>query len=113
MHAKPIIIQLAIPFFMLLFFSLHAQVPVSPEPIVITQPNQTKITIIGVGTGDKPYTETVDGYTLLKNKKGIYMYAQLNKNQKLFPSKLKAHNPEARSKREKKCLEKKFKPHLR
>ncbi len=93
--------------------TLYAQVSVSPNPVEITQSNNSKLTIIGVGTAANPYTETIDGYTLLRNKKGIYVYAKLNKNLKLIPSKLKAHNPKHRTKKELKCLGNQIPKHLK
>ena len=93
--------------------NLYAQVSVSPNPVVITQPDKSTLTIIGKGTSDNPFTETIDGYTLLRNNKGFYVYAKLGKNQKLVPSKLQAHDPDNRTRKELKCLSKNFKPHLR
>jgi len=113
MYANRILILFGIILSSLISKGVIAQVSVSPEPVMITQPNQSKITIVGVGTPAKPYTETMDGYTLLKNKRGIYVYAKLDNNQRLTPSKLKAHNPENRSKKETKCLNKHYIPHLR
>ncbi len=113
MYEKALIRPFGTLVFILFSFSSQAQVVVSPEPIEILQSNGSTLSIIGVGTADNSYTETIDGYTLLRNKKGIYVYAKIDKNQDLTPSKLKAHNPNNRSKRELKCLDKNFKPHLR
>ena len=93
--------------------SLRAQVVVSLEPVIITQADGSTLTIIGVGTADNSYTETIDGYTLLRNKKGIYVYAKSGKSQQLIPSKLKAHNLGSRTRKEIRCLSKNFKPHAR
>lgn len=113
MYEKALIRPFGTLVFILFSCSSQAQAAVSPEPIEITQPNGSSLSIVGVGTADNSYTETIDGYTLLRNKKGIYVYAQIDKCQNLIPSKLKAHNPNNRPKRELKCLDKNFKPHLR
>ncbi len=103
----------ALWYFFLSLAPLRAQVAVSPQPVVVAQPNNYRLTIIGAGTAQYPYTETTDGYTVLRNKKGYYMYAKPGKNGKLVPSCMKAHNPADRKKREQKRLTKKLKPHVR
>ncbi len=47
----------------------------SPDPVTILQPDGTELTVIGYGNMDVNYTETEDGYTVVKNKAGIYEYA--------------------------------------
>ena len=82
-------------------FLFVLQISVSPNPITIKQPNGTKLSIIGKGNMHISYTETTDGYTLVKNKKGIYEYALINKTTgDLVPSGYSAHNPTRRSKKE-------------
>ena len=71
-------------------FEIKAQIPVSdcpasPYAIEITQPDHTKISIMGKGTMMNSWTETLDGYSIVKNKEGIYEYAQENNGQ-LFSS---------------------------
>ena len=46
----------------------------SPYAIMITQPDSSTIQVLGKGSRQFPYVETIDGYTLLKNDKGIYEY---------------------------------------
>ena len=92
----------------LLFLTIgcSAGAQTSPYSIVVNQPNNTKLEIIGAGDGQNPYTETVDGYTLLKNTQKIYVYAQLKRDGILKPSKIEAHNVNERTKREVRFLRK-------
>jgi len=88
-----------------------AQVAVSPDPVVVTQPDNTLLTLVGKGSPARPYTETIDGYTVLRNSKGYYVYACRNKEQ-LVAGKKKAHNPAERGWCERRYL-KKLTKHLR
>ncbi len=90
----------------------QAQVAVSPDPVVVTQPDNTLLTLVGKGTPARPYTETIDGYTVLRNSKGYYVYAYRNKEQQLVAGKKKAHNPPERGWCERRYL-KKLTKHLR
>ena len=69
---------------------IKAQIPVSdcpasPYAIDITQPDGTKISIIGKGSMKNSWTETLDGYSIVKNIDGVYEYAQKDNN-RLLPS---------------------------
>ena len=59
--------------------------PASPYAIEITQPDGTKISITGKGSMKNSWTETLDGYSIVKNKDGVYEYAQKDNN-RLIPS---------------------------
>jgi len=88
------------------------QITGSPDPITISQPDGTKIDVIGKGNMYVSYTETLDGYTLVMNKHGIYEYGILNKaTGDIIPSGFKAHNLSKRTKKEKIFL-KKIKKHI-
>ena len=51
--------------------------PASPYAIEITQPDGTEISIIGKGSMKNSWTETLDGYSIVKNKDGVYeVYVQ-------------------------------------
>ena len=80
--------------FALLYFvfmsETKAQIPVSdcpasPYAIDMTQPDGTKISILGKGSMKNSWTETLDGYSIVKNKDGVYEYAQKDNN-RLIPS---------------------------
>ena len=79
-------------------------VSVSPFVIGIQQPDGTTIRIIGKVERYIPYTETEDGYTLLKNDQNIYEYAKRASNGRLQLSGLKAKDATKRSKKDKKRL---------
>jgi hypothetical protein len=72
----------------------------SPYAITINQPDGTSMDIIGKGSRNNPYTETADGYTVLKNDSGIYEYAEIGEDGKLKLSGTKAGNPDDRTKKE-------------
>ena len=77
----------------------------SPYALAVEQPDGTQIDVIGKGNMYSPYTETLDGYTILKNKEGIYEYANIGSKRELELSGIKANNTEDRSKSEIKFLQ--------
>ena len=77
----------------------------SPYALRVNQPDGTQIDVMGKGNMHSPYTETLDGYTILKNKKKIYEYAIIGIKNELEPSGIKANNIEDRSKSEIKFLQ--------
>jgi M6 family metalloprotease-like protein len=64
--------------------------PAYPYPFSIRQPDGTSLIIRLIGDERKCYTETEDGYTILKNDKEIFEYASLSSDNKLFCSGIKA-----------------------
>jgi hypothetical protein len=76
----------------------------SPYSISIAQPDGTSLLIIGKGDMNEPYTETIDGYTILRNEDLVYEYAIIGKDGRLKPGGIKAKNEENRSKKEKRYL---------
>ena len=81
-------------------------VNVSPNAIEIKQDDGTTLHVIGQGNMVVSYTETTDGYTLVRNKDNVYEYAELNSRGDLVPSGTKATDPGTRDEREKKYLSK-------
>lgn len=77
------------------FVHNHSKCAAMPNPVTINQPDGTDLTIVGHGNMDENYTETVDGFTVIKNKEGVYEYASL-KNvgsaSELIASGIKAYN---------------------
>ncbi len=68
----------------------------STEQLTLLQPNGTSITIVGKGNLHNHWTETVDGYSVVRNKTGNYEYAtKINGN--LSPSGILVTNPANRS----------------
>jgi M6 family metalloprotease-like protein len=81
----------------------HAQTRcmAAPYPLQVKQPDGTTITVVGHGHIDVNYAETVDGYTIIPNNKGVYEYAVPATDGGLVSSGLKANDPETRSYSEK------------
>ena len=86
--------------------------PVSPDTLSIMQADGTFIGIIGYGNINESYTETVDGYTIVKDQEGMYAVAILAEDGSLTPSKITARNPEERSKSTRRKMER-IPKHLR
>lgn len=78
--------------------------PAAPIPVTITQANGQNLTVIGKGNSLLPYTETVDGYTLINNA-GVYEYAVLNDDGTLISSGVAAHEISNRSAKENSLLQ--------
>ncbi|MBR5117723.1 MAG: M6 family metalloprotease domain-containing protein [Muribaculaceae bacterium] len=71
-------------------------VPALPTPIQVIQPDGTKLTIRIVGDEFFNYQTTADGYTIVRNEAGYFVYAQ-SQNDDLVPSNVIAHNEAERS----------------
>ena len=71
-------------------------VPACPEPFDVTQPDGTTLTLRLFGDEWQHITITTDGYTVLKNGQGYYVYAQVNNGQ-LEESSLVARNADSRT----------------
>jgi hypothetical protein len=84
--------------------SLAPQVNVSPYVISIQQPDGSTLRIVGKVEVNVPYTETEDGYTVLKNRRDIYEYAKKGRGGKLEPAGIKAKDAAQRSTSEKNML---------
>ena len=63
-------------------------VPAYPKPITVTQPDGRTVTICMKGDERINWAETTDGYTLLQNGKGYWVFATTNKKGNLIPSSL-------------------------
>lgn len=81
-----------------------ADVSVSPYLITITKPDGSPLRIIGKTKNNIAYTETEDGYTLLKNEQNFYEDAKKARGGNLKLSGLKALNATERTKKDKKKL---------
>jgi hypothetical protein len=83
-----------------------AHVPANPSPIEFEQPNGDILTIRLIGDERMHFNTTIDGYVVVKNKKGYFCYAKLDKNDNFAPSRRIAHNADKRGKSENKFLKK-------
>jgi M6 family metalloprotease-like protein len=79
--------------------------PASPYPLKITQPDGTRISILGKGDEYYSYSTTIDGYTIIKNSAGIYEYAVKSDSNYLINSGKKATDPEERKNADKDFLQ--------
>ena len=77
---------------------------VSPYSLLVEQADGSQLTVLGKGSRNNPYTETLDGYTVLRNKEGIYEYATVGDKKRLEPGGLKANDAEIRTRKERKYL---------
>lgn len=62
--------------------------PAYPHPVEVKQPDGTTITLRAHGDRMLHLYETMDGYTVLQDKKGRYMYATLDETNNLVPSEI-------------------------
>ncbi len=86
---------------LLLLSSFYAQaqyhaVPPSPLPYTVILPDGGSLQIVGKGNDHVHWTETTDGYTVLKNTEGYYEYA-VQKGKEIVSSGIRAYGPEDRS----------------
>ena len=84
----------AISFVALALVQAHA-VPAYPYPVTVTQSDGTTLTLLGHGDEFYNHITTQDGYTLLKNEDGCYVYA-LKHDGILRASNVVAHDPALR-----------------
>ncbi|MGE5343554.1 MAG: M6 family metalloprotease domain-containing protein [Candidatus Omnitrophota bacterium] len=71
-------------------------VSAKPGPISIDQPDGTSLTILLRGDEWTHFAQSVDGYTLLRDKQGVYRYAEQSPEGDLVLSGISAHNPQER-----------------
>lgn len=77
-----------------------------PYPVKVNQPNGTSITVIMRGDEQMKWAQTLDGYTILYNGKGIFEYAKLNESGDITPSGITVSDISARQNTEKEFLAK-------
>ena len=79
-------------------------VPAKPGPVIVKQPDGSQLSITLHGDEYLHYNTTTDGYTIVKNQQGYYVYAALNEGT-LIPTTFVAHDPSARSQAEQDYLQ--------
>lgn len=85
--------------FVSLFISIETAqaIPADRRPKKIRQPDGTTLTIRLHGDERYHYTTTEDGYTIVRNKKQIYMYAEKDSSGRLIPGKIAARDSLSRT----------------
>ena len=76
-------------------FCMAKAIPADPTPIRVTQPDGSIVTIQLHGDEWLHFTTTADGYTVVKDERGYYVYAQLQDG-KLLPTNVIAHDAAGR-----------------
>ncbi|MCH4156569.1 MAG: M6 family metalloprotease domain-containing protein [Muribaculaceae bacterium] len=84
-------------------FTTAFAVPACPQPVKVTQPDGSSLTISLVGDEFMHYNTTLDGYTVVKRSDGSYVYAALS-NGAVVPSNVVAHDAFKRTASEKSYL---------
>ena len=82
---------------------VHA-VPAYPYPVAVTQPDGSMLTLLGHGDEFYNYITTQDGYSLVQNEAGYYVYA-MERNGAMTASNMVAHDPDNRSIQERQFLQ--------
>lgn len=78
-------------------------VPAHPEEKVVAQPDGTTVTLRQYGDEYLHFTATADGYTVVRNQEGFYVYAALEEGV-LVPTAFKAHDEASRNAAERSFL---------
>ncbi len=91
--------------FVLGLVGLSGAVPAIKKPVTVKQSDGTTITVYIRGDESTRWSETLDGYSLLR-KDGIFYYAVKNEKGEMVASDVRAHDQDARTRQEKKFLRK-------
>lgn len=78
-------------------------VPAKPGTVLMTQPDGTQVTIVLHGDEWLHYETTGDGYSVVRNEQGFYVYADLQQG-KLVPTTMVAHDAAQRTAQERSFL---------
>lgn len=79
--------------------------PAYPGPIKVVQPDGDTLRVRLFGDEKFNYMTTEDGYTIVENREGYYVYDQSGQERKELPSNVVARNPEDRKRKEKRFLQ--------
>ena len=83
------------------------------EVLKLKQISGRRIDLVGIETPINYYTETIDGYTVIMDKEGVYQFAEQNSDGDLVLSGQYATNPNDDLRTKQKKFLKKLKLHLR
>lgn len=93
--------KIVVSAFLLIGCQFASAVPASPYPVIITQPDGTKLTVYLKGDEYHHYRTTEDGILIIKNNEGTYNYASMDAKGKISDTKIKAQNTKNRTENEK------------
>ncbi|MFT3739042.1 MAG: M6 family metalloprotease domain-containing protein [Breznakibacter sp.] len=93
-------------FLLILFPALLLAVGADPNPITVTQPDGSTLQIRIRGDEWNRWTATMDGYQIVKNTAGYFVYGSVNGEGRVGPSSQRVSDVAARSKSEKEYLRK-------
>ena len=79
-------------------------VPANPQPVVTNQPDGSMVTLKLCGDEFYHFSTTLDGYTVVKNVAGAWVYAVRNADNNLVASNVLAHDADNRSAEEQSLL---------
>ncbi len=94
---KKTLLVLVCLFFVGILGNQVAASPAYPNPVKVTQPDGTSVTVILKGDEFAKWAQTLDGYTLLYNAKGVYEYAVLDSKGDIVPSGVKVSEASRRT----------------
>jgi len=89
--------------FLFIFLLLISSIPLAfgipayPFAVEIIQPDGTKIVVIQKGDEHVKWAQTIDGYSLMRNKSGVFEYSTLSSGNDMIPSGIQARNQSERS----------------
>jgi len=72
-------------------------IPAYPFPVEIIQTDGTKIVVIQKGDEYVKWAQTIDGYSLMRNKSGVFEYSTISDGNDMIPSGIQARNQSERS----------------
>ncbi len=87
-------------FFFLLSATAVQAVPANPMPVKVTQPDGTMVTLRLHGDEYLSFTTTLDGYSVVQDRQGYYVYAQKLADGRLGTTSMIAHDADMRAERE-------------
>ncbi|RPH28089.1 MAG: M6 family metalloprotease domain-containing protein [Bacteroidales bacterium] len=105
MMRKPLRTLMLLLTLILIDQSLYAVIAY-PYPVEITQPDGSKLTVLLRGDENVKWAQTEDGYSIMRNSKGVFEYAALDSNNDMVPSGVKAKDQKERGDSEKSFLSK-------
>lgn len=82
-------------FFCLLHCNNMEAVPVKPALLKVHQPDGSELALLPKGDEFFHYMNTEDGYTVIQNQEGYYVYAEIQ-NRAIIPGNMIAHNRKER-----------------